>query len=102
MDEWITLDEEPLQPSAAISFVSAPALARAQNLLGGVCVFVGVTRFEKNSAGEELDALQYEAYEEMAIEQMNSLARRAGGRWPISRLSLHHRLGRAGRAKASS
>ena len=37
--------------------------------------------------------LEYEAYGEMAVEQMRSIARGARDRWSIVRLAIVHRIG---------
>jgi molybdopterin synthase catalytic subunit len=90
MLDWIELTRDPLHLPTGIEFI----YAAEDNWLGGINVFVGLTRREKNAAGQDLTALDYEAYEEMALEQMRALARRAAEQWPISRLLLLHRLGR--------
>jgi molybdopterin synthase catalytic subunit len=61
---------------------------------GGIDIFIGTTRAERNADGRELVALDYEAYPEMALSQMRELARRARERWPVVRLALLHRVGR--------
>jgi len=66
---------------------------RAPNA-GGVAVFLGCTRSENAPDGRELVALDYEAYEDMALKQMRQLAAAAREKWPIVRLMMHHRVGR--------
>ncbi len=61
---------------------------------GGICVFSGNTRAETSSDGRELVALDYEAYADMALRQLNELAGRARERWPILKLAILHRTGR--------
>ncbi|HQY88503.1 MAG TPA: molybdenum cofactor biosynthesis protein MoaE [Tepidisphaeraceae bacterium] len=61
---------------------------------GGVSIFLGTTRAEKRADGIELLALDYDAYPEMAIEQMRKLASQARARWPIEALTLLHRIGK--------
>lgn len=68
---------------------------------GGVAIFAGTTRAETSSDGRSLVALDYEAYEEMAIAQMTALATRARERWPIISLALLHRVGRVNVGEAS-
>ena len=68
---------------------------------GGIAVFLGTTRAEVNPAKQPLAALDYEAYPEMALEQMRALARRAREQWPITRLALLHRTGRVPVGEAS-
>ena len=83
----VSLSAAALDAGAAVGFVSD---ARA----GGIAVFLGTTRAERRSDGAELEALDYEAYPEMARGQLLSLAERARGRWPVLRLALLHRTGR--------
>jgi molybdopterin synthase catalytic subunit len=93
-DDWIRLTGEPLDAGASVRFVS-------DSTAGGIDVFVGATRAETNSQGRELVALDYEAYEEMALKQMHDLASRARQRWPIVKLAILHRTGRVELAEPS-
>jgi molybdopterin synthase catalytic subunit len=68
---------------------------------GGIAVFLGTTRAEGNPQRQNLVALEYEAYPEMAAQQLRDLARQARLRWPIIRLALLHRTGRVGLAEPS-
>ena len=92
--DLVVLVEHALNAQQAIDFVSDPAA-------GGIDVFLGTTRAERAPDGRELVALDYEAYREMALEQMRDLARRARAHWPIVRLALLHRTGRVELAEPS-
>jgi molybdopterin synthase catalytic subunit len=88
----ICLQREPLDVSAAVARVTcAPA--------GGISVFLGTTRAQDgpSEAGAPptgpLVALDYQAYEEMALKQIGKLAATARSRWPVSRLVVWHRVG---------
>jgi len=59
---------------------------------GAVVVFEGVVR--NQTRGRKTLYLDYEAYEEMALRQMESLAADALGQFQIRDLALVHRLGR--------
>ena len=59
---------------------------------GAAVIFEGVVR--NNTRGRRTLFLDYEAYEEMAIKQMDSLARQAMQQFPIRDLAIVHRLGR--------
>ena len=59
---------------------------------GAVVVFDGIVR--NNSRGRRTLYLDYEAYEEMAIKQMNDLASEAITRFGVRHVSIVHRLGR--------
>jgi molybdopterin converting factor subunit 1 len=59
---------------------------------GAAVVFEGVVR--DNTRGRRTLYLDYEAYEEMAIKQMNELADRALAEFKIREVAIVHRLGR--------
>jgi molybdopterin synthase catalytic subunit len=59
---------------------------------GAVCVFDGIVR--NNTRGRETLHLDYEAYEAMALEQMQELAVRAAQQFDVRDVVLVHRLGR--------
>ena len=71
-----------------------PLVNSSDSHVGAVCTFLGTTRAEKRADGVALIALDYEAYEQMALEQLHDLARRARERWPIEALTMLHRVGR--------
>jgi molybdopterin synthase catalytic subunit len=59
---------------------------------GAVLVFDGIVR--DNSRGRHTLHLDYEAYEEMALKQMNDLAAQARERFAVRHVTIVHRLGR--------
>lgn len=59
---------------------------------GAVCVFDGIVR--NNTRGRETLYLDYEAYREMALKQMNELAGQAIQKFGVRDVALLHRLGR--------
>jgi MoaE-MoaD fusion protein len=59
---------------------------------GAVVVFEGVVR--NNSRGRRTLFLDYEAYEEMALRQMNGLVEQAHSQFSIRQIALLHRVGR--------
>lgn len=59
---------------------------------GAVAVFEGIVR--NNTRGRRCLYLDYEAYEKMAVEQMNELAEQARARYGVRGISIVHRLGR--------
>jgi molybdopterin synthase catalytic subunit len=87
MSDSIDILATPLATQAAIDSVTDAAA-------GGISVFLGTTRAETNERGQALVALDYEAYHDMALQQMRDLARRAREKWPIVKLALLHRVGR--------
>ncbi|HEX4156474.1 MAG TPA: molybdenum cofactor biosynthesis protein MoaE [Acidobacteriaceae bacterium] len=60
--------------------------------VGAVCVFDGIVR--DNSRGRETLHLDYEAYEEMALKQMQWLREQAITQFGVREVSIVHRLGR--------
>jgi molybdopterin synthase catalytic subunit len=87
MDDWVALLDSPLPLLEVWGSVADPAA-------GGVVIFAGTTRAEAGPEGRPLEALEYEAYAEMAQRQLQSLAAEARRRWPVTRLVLLHRMGR--------
>ena len=59
---------------------------------GAVCVFDGIVR--DNTRGRATLHLEYEAYEEMALEQMSGLAEKAVQDFAVRDVVLVHRLGK--------
>ena len=59
---------------------------------GAVCLFDGIVR--NNTRGRETLYLDYEAYREMALAQMNALAEEAVSKFGVRDVALLHRLGR--------
>ncbi|HEY1685243.1 MAG TPA: molybdenum cofactor biosynthesis protein MoaE [Tepidisphaeraceae bacterium] len=93
-DDWIEILLKPIDCNAAIQFVSHPNA-------GGIDIFLGTTRAETNANGQELSALDYEAYNELAAKQLTTLAAEARKTWPITRLAILHRIGRVAIAEPS-
>jgi molybdopterin synthase catalytic subunit len=59
---------------------------------GGMNIFVGTTR--NHSHGKTVTALEYEAYESMALRKMQEIANQARTSWEVQRVSIVHRVGR--------
>lgn len=59
---------------------------------GAVCVFDGIVR--DNTRGRRTLHLDYEAYEEMALRQMQQLRTEAIARFGVREVAILHRLGR--------
>jgi len=66
---------------------------------GGIALFAGTTR--RITDDRETIELQYEAYEEMALSEMEKLARKALATWPLRKVYLAHRLGRVPKGDVS-
>ncbi len=87
MNDRVEILPTPLSIFDAERFVVIPDA-------GGICIFSGNTRAETSADGRELVALDYEAYGEMALRQLNELAGRTRERWPVLKLAILHRIGR--------
>jgi molybdopterin synthase catalytic subunit len=59
---------------------------------GGVVTFQGVVR--DNARGKQVRSLEYDAYVEMAEQQMSQIAAEAEARWEDSTVAMVHRIGR--------
>lgn len=75
----------PIDPRAVESGVRAPGY-------GGVVTFLGTVR-ERAADGREIAALHYEAYAEMAVAEMQTIAREVRERFGDVRLAMVHRTG---------
>jgi MoaE-MoaD fusion protein len=76
---------EPIDTAAIVAEIKRPAD-------GAVVVFEGIVR--DNSRGRRTLFLDYEAYEEMALKQMNGLIEQALSQFPIRKIAMVHRIGR--------
>jgi molybdopterin synthase catalytic subunit len=66
---------------------------------GALCLFAGVVRNE--NGGRPVLRLEYEAFEEMALGLMEEIEAEVRRRWPVTGVSLVHRLGRMEIGEAS-
>jgi len=87
----IALTRAALSVDALVAHVAAPEH-------GATVTFTGTTRRE--AEGHEVVALEYEAYEPMALREMEAIAQEAGRRYG-ARVALAHRLGRVAVGEAS-
>jgi len=58
---------------------------------GGIDVFIGTVR--NVTKGKAVVQLEFEAYEKMALAEMEKIALYAGSKWPIQKLLIYHRTG---------
>ncbi len=66
---------------------------------GATVLFVGSTRDQNE--GRRVVELQYEAYEEMALKEMERIGSAAEAQWQIGKIALVHRLGNVPLGEAS-
>ena len=58
---------------------------------GAIATFIGTTR--NNNEGRTVIALDYDAYPEMAVKELQRIGADAGRKWPICRMAIVHRIG---------
>ena len=88
----VQLTHEVLDRNALIGEVSHPSV-------GGIVVFEGVVR--DHARGKQVRYLEYEAYEEMAEQQIRTIIEEARQRWGVERVAVAHRFGRLEIGEAS-
>lgn len=71
----------------------------ASHQAGAVVLFLGTTR--QFTGSRRTDSLDYECYEEMAVDKLNELEAEARRRWPIVHCVMVHRLGHLQLGEAS-
>jgi molybdopterin synthase catalytic subunit len=59
---------------------------------GGVVIFLGVVR--ESSRGKPIRYLEYDAYIEMAEQEMSAIAAEVTSRWATDHVAMVHRIGR--------
>jgi molybdopterin synthase catalytic subunit len=84
----INITPDPLDAGAIRSLVETISLPGD----GGIVVFEGVVR--DNARGRTVRYLEYDAYPEMALEQMRAIAAEVESRWATDHLAMVHRIGR--------
>ena len=58
---------------------------------GGIDIFIGTVR--NATKGKAVIRLEFEAYEKMALAEMEKIAEHAYSKWPIQNLLIYHRTG---------
>lgn len=80
----ITLSETPLDVQQIIQ-----AATRLQ--AGAVNAFIGTVR--DNAKGKQVLRLEYEAYESMAVAEIQKIVDAATVKWPLQAYAISHRVG---------
>lgn len=80
----ILISAMPIDVQRCISLVSSPAS-------GGIDVFIGTVRNE--TKGRKVVRLEFEAYEAMALKEMERIANDIQATYPVHDICLHHRTG---------
>ena len=80
----VRITREPIDPRAVARSVEDPAC-------GAVATFAGVVR--NSSEGRAVVKVRYEAYEPMAIRQLEGIAGELKSRFGVRKVAIEHRLG---------
>ena len=91
-NDIVKLQEEELNAGEIIDLVTSPSC-------GAISNFIGVTRDNFND--KKVLRLEYEAYEPMALKEMNSICSKIRSQWNVHRIAIYHRLGEVPVSKAS-
>jgi len=78
------ISASPLNAQSAIDWIMSPES-------GGIDVFIGTVR--NATKGKHVIRLEFEAYEPMAIAEMEKIAKQAFEQWPVQKILIHHRTG---------
>ena len=84
MTTQIEISASTLDLSACVDWVMAPQS-------GGIDVFIGAVR--DVTKGKAVMRLEFEAYRNMAIKEMEKIANEAAAKWPVQKILIHHRTG---------
>jgi molybdopterin synthase catalytic subunit len=88
----VAVTSQPLDSEALVARVNA-------NGDGAVVTFAGLVR--DHNQGRQVQFLEYEAYEPLAIRALQRIVDEAHELWPGARVAVHHRLGRLDIGEAS-
>lgn len=92
MAEGRYLTRQAIDPAALVAAVGQPGL-------GGAVLFLGTTR--RSPEDGPVAAIEYSAYEEMAVAEFDRILEEARTRWPAGRVAACHRLGTVPAGEAS-
>lgn len=92
LQKKVSLTDQKIDTTQLIEFVTTPQA-------GAVVLFLGTVRELTN--GRRTVALDYDAYPDMALSEMNKLVDETSQRWPLARVALVHRTGHLQLTEAS-
>jgi molybdopterin synthase catalytic subunit len=84
MQTQLEIHTEPLNIQSCIEWIMSPES-------GGIDVFIGTVR--NATKGKTVLKLEFEAYNQMAINEMKKIAQQASNKWPVQKVLIHHRTG---------
>jgi len=80
----IQISPTPLNIQSCIDWIRSPES-------GGIDVFIGTVR--NATKGKAVLRLEFEAYEPMALAEMEKIVKQAFEKWPVQKVLIHHRTG---------
>ena len=80
----IKISPDPLNIQSCIDWAMSPQV-------GGIDVFIGTVR--DTTKGKKVVRLEFEAYESMALKEMEKIAAEILAKWPVHKVLIHHRTG---------
>ncbi len=80
----VALTPDPIDVASALAYLQFEQA-------GAIDVFLGVVR--NNTQDRPVDRLDYEAYDRMALSEMQKIVDEACRRWPVLRCTVVHRTG---------
>ena len=80
----ILLTDAPLQVNEVLNSVQSDGA-------GAIDMFIGTVR--NNTQQRTVERLDFEAYDPMAVKEMERLGTQACEQWPIEKVAIHHRKG---------
>jgi molybdopterin synthase catalytic subunit len=90
----IAIGQEPVDLAAMIAAVGSPEY-------GAICTFLGTTRETSPGDDRPVEALDYEAYIDLARADFEAIAAEARERFGPLRIAIVHRTGRVALGEAS-
>src|SRR5579872_845794 len=84
MNTNIILTDKPIDILKGINWVMSPES-------GGINVFIGTVR--STTKGNEVQRLEFESYESMAVSEMHKIANDCFSKWNLHKILIHHRTG---------
>ncbi len=80
----LAITYEPIVVQQCIDAVLAPQS-------GGIDVFIGTVR--DATKGKKVLRLEFEAYESMALSELQRIVADVKAKWPVHKIVIHHRTG---------
>src|SRR5690349_17247161 len=85
MNRWLSIQTE------AIDEARLNGARSVSSGVGAVVYFLGIVREQEGT--DSITALEYEAFEKMAVHQFNKIFDQVEERWPVESIRLVHRIG---------